>query len=107
MHDYPSTQPTKLIKLAVKYMLFGLQIFVYSHTYNIYFCKLSGYIHRDSGVTGGGQGGGHSAGLAKQSYRAGEDIEEGEERRGRKKGRRQNKKEKREKKKEKREKKGK
>ena len=39
-------------------------------------------------------------GLAKQSYRAGEDIEEG----GRKKGRRPKKKEKREKKKEKREK---
>ena len=38
-------------------------------------------------------------GLAKQSYRAGEDIEEG----GRKKGRRQKKKEKSEKKKEKRE----
>ena len=42
-------------------------------------------------------------GLAKQSYRAGEDIEEG----GGKKGRRQKKKEKRETKKEKREKKGK
>ena len=41
-------------------------------------------------------------GLAKQSYRAGEDIEEG----GRKKGRSQKKKEKKEKKKEKRERKG-
>ena len=47
-----------------------------------------------SGVTGGGSG---------QSYRAGDDIEEG----GRKKGRRQKKKDKREKKKEKRGKKGK
>ena len=63
---------------------------------------------KDSNAHPGGGAGGTVpllaafTGLAKQSYWAGEDIEEG----GRKKGRRQKKKEKREKKKEKRERRG-